>query len=44
LSLADRDYMKPGYRYQKEKKKKPSIYKRFMFFLWRIKKALFGTD
>jgi hypothetical protein len=44
LSLADRDYMKPGYRNQKQKKKKPSLYKRFLFFLYRMKRALFGTD
>jgi hypothetical protein len=44
LGLADRDYMKADYRFKKKMRKKPSMYKRLMFFLWRIKKAVFRTD
>jgi hypothetical protein len=40
MGLADRDYMKSGYRSERKKEEKPSWFKRFKFFLWRIRKAL----
>jgi hypothetical protein len=44
VGLADRDYMKPDYRSKRRREKRPSLYKRFMFLLWRIKRALFSTN
>jgi hypothetical protein len=40
MGLADRDYMKAGYRFERKREEKPSLFKRFKFFLWRIRRAL----
>ena len=36
MSLADRDYMQSGFNQREEKPVQPSIFKRFVFILWRI--------
>jgi len=43
MGLADRDYMKAGYRAEPHRQPKASWFKRFKFLLFRIRRALFKT-
>jgi hypothetical protein len=36
MSIADRDYMRSDFNVREEKRVQPSLYKRFLFFLWRL--------
>jgi hypothetical protein len=40
MSIAERDYMKSGFDEKAEKTKRPSLYKRIMFFLWRMVRSV----
>jgi len=41
MSLADRDYMKSSFDQEEKRKQQPSLYKRLLFFLWRLIRAVF---
>ncbi|MFW6137617.1 MAG: hypothetical protein ACOC7U_00440 [Spirochaetota bacterium] len=43
MGLEDRDYMKAGFDDRDTRPRKPALYKRVLFLLWRIKRALFKT-
>jgi hypothetical protein len=43
MGLADRDYMKSGFESKSKRVERPSWFKRFKFFLYRLRRALFKT-
>jgi hypothetical protein len=43
MGLADRDYMKAGYREKPRREHRPSWFKRLKFLLYRIRVALFKS-